>query len=85
MDLHQINPVASGNKTLSGLSATGGAGIMGLAIILLPMFGIDDKTTTIILGIAPNVLLLIGGVLHKIAKGGGILKIIKDMKKRYIG
>jgi VIT1/CCC1 family predicted Fe2+/Mn2+ transporter len=80
-----INPVANGNKTAAGAAALTGSSVMGAAVILLPYFGVDEKTTTIILGAVPAALLLIAGVGHKIVKAGGCVGMWRWFKANIIG
>lgn len=80
-----INPIANGNKTATGAAALTGSGIMGAAFLLLPYLGVSDTATKLIIGIAPNALLLIIGIGHKIIKAGGIIGIWKWVLRYIIG
>lgn len=80
-----INPVANGNKTAAGAAALTGSSVMGAAVILLPYLGVDEKTTAIIIGAVPALLLLIAGIGHKIVKAGGFVGMWRWFKANIIG
>lgn len=80
-----LNPIASGNKTNSGL-----IGIVATCAIAygLKKLNIEDKDGTITIMIfagIPTAVLTIVGIGHKIVKAGGIKKLCIDMKKKFWG
>lgn len=85
MENMNLNPMASGNKTVTGIAALASGGWTAAALVLLPQFGVDNKTVEIGIALAPAVLQLGAGVIHKIIKGGGIKNIWKDGFKKVWG
>jgi hypothetical protein len=85
MENLNLNPMASGNKTVTGIAALASGGWTAAALILLPQFGVDNKIVEIGIALAPGALQSIAGIGHKIVKAGGIKKMCIDLKKRFWG
>jgi hypothetical protein len=85
MENLNLNPMASGNKTVTGIAALASGGWTAAALILLPQFGIDNKTVEIGIALAPGALQSIVGIAHKIVKAGGIKAAVKATWKKYWG
>jgi hypothetical protein len=85
MENLNLNPMASGNKTVTGIAALASGGWTAAALVMLPQFGIESKTVEIGIALAPGAIQFIVGIAHKIVKAGGIKKAMKDTWKKYWG
>jgi hypothetical protein len=85
MENLNLNPMANGNKTVTGIAALASGGWTATALVLLPQMGVDNKTLEIGIALAPGILQTIAGIWHKIIKAGGIKKIVIDTKKKIWG
>ena len=85
MENLNLNPMASGNKTVTGIAALASGGWTVAAMSILPQMGVDNKTVEVGIALLPAALQFLSGIGHKIVKAGGLKKLIIDAKKKIWG